>query len=171
MQINIELPDDVPLEEAIDTIRRKWAEANIKSGESYGQFANRIGVSYRTVLRWLGHLNSTNRIVRRALRHEPTPAFDLSALPIPIVWTATELAIYRGPLVYVAIKESVPVYVGSSKNGAARILGTGGQHDRLDVLLNASHVYFYKCATRQHAKDLESQLIRQYQPLFNVNQT
>ena len=41
------------LQESIDHARLKWAEANIRNDETKLQFAKRIGVSYRTILRWM----------------------------------------------------------------------------------------------------------------------
>ena len=167
--MKIEMSDDATMEEMVDRARRVWAEANIQDGESYYNFAARIGVSYRTVLRWLGRLNGTKRLVKRALTMAPTAALDATSLPLPIVWSRDELAVYRGPLVYVVMKEGVPLYVGCSKNGAMRILSLRGQHDRHEVIAGASHVYLYRCDNKRQASALEAGLIRQYKPLFNVN--
>lgn len=166
--IKIEFDGEVSMDELIEAARREWAQANIQTNESYLAFARRIGVSYRTVLRWLGRLNTTERIIQRGITITNRQPFDISVLPTPLVWAQQDIRAYHGPLVYVVMKEDAAVYVGSSQNGALRLLAS---HDREEVILNASHILFYPCPTRHDAKRLESQLLRQYQPAFNVNQT
>lgn len=163
------IPDDLSLDETVDLARKRWAESQINQGESYRAFAQRIGVSYRTVLRWLGRLSSTKGIVRRVLNTKAAMVLSVDTLPLPTVWTPADLALYRGPLVYVALKDGVPMYVGSSKNGALRLLAGKGAHSQIDVVLNASMIYLYRCPTRGAALALESEMIDRYQPPFNVS--
>lgn len=170
--VKIEFDPDTSMVELIEAARREWARANIGPTESYFAFAKRLGVSYRTILRWLGKLSTRERIVRKALRRpvaSKPEAFDI-ALPIPLTWNKNEIKSYLGPVAYMVMKDEQPVYVGSSSQGASRVLSTS-QHDHHDVIKNASAILFYPCPTKIDAKRLESQLIRQYQPLFNVNQT
>jgi len=157
------------MDELIDAARREWARANIQQDESYFAFAQRIGVSYRTVLRWIGRQSTRPNIVRRALeRRKPTQPFDIAVLPKPLQWSNAEIQTYYGPLVYVVLKDGHAQYVGSSKMGAFRLFNS---HDHEDVIRAASAILFYRCPTRADAARLEAQLIRQYEPLLNINKT
>lgn len=163
----MEFDPETTMVELIEAARKQWALANIGKTETLTEFALRIGVSYRTTLRWFGKLSTTDKIIRRALDPLPKQPFDISVLPRPIVWSSEHIQSFYGPMVYVVMKDSEAVYVGSTKNGIVRL----SNHDHRDVIGNATRILFYSCPDYHDAKRLESQLIRQYRPLFNVNQT
>jgi hypothetical protein len=69
------------------------------------------------------------------------------------------------PIVYAALKDNVPVYVGMSRHGLSRI---GARHHKARAFLGAE-LMVWCVPTVEDAKKLEQLLIEGLQPVLNDN--
>lgn len=162
-KITFEFPENTPLSEMIHGVRREWARREIRSDETIREFTERLGVSYRTGLRWLGRLGVRERpwLLREAAGFVSEPI----ELPLPIVWDKDQFSAFQGPVVYAFVCDMSVLYVGCSKNGARRFLDIN--HHRKFGCETATHVYIYPFHSHAAALKAEKQLIAQHQPKWN----
>lgn len=151
--LSLELPAGMTLADAEAETRLRWAESIRLPGETQVAMASRLGVSQRTIMRWLQR-DGKGKVQSKSLSARRLP------LPLAIEFNAGVIAQLTGPLVYVFFEGSRATYAGSSRHGLIRALST--QHHRAILRTRASSVKIYPCSDLPTARRLEAQLIADY---------